>query len=352
MQMSLLSNLEKLGPTTILVISTGSSPLTDADVARISTLPNVESVIPTLRTATKVPGINQEVTLVGISSRDLSEILGEIRLDEGQMYVDAPAPQSVIGHNIAYDPTTGKSLYEAGGLILVRLGHRSIPLTIVGVLDSYGSVTAVSPDDSIFIPIDFLKKAAHKFGYNIIVVKATDVKVVDQVTETLTNVYGGRARVLSVQQIARIIMQITGQFNMLLVSIASTSFIAAGLGTFNIMMISVLERVREIGILKALGMKDRQILLLYVNQGLLIGVMGSLLGLTLGVALTYSFPSFFLAPNVTSEARDFIPTYTPTLSPSYTLISVALSLIVTLVSAAYPAWKASKLHPVEALRYE
>jgi len=114
----------------------------------------------------------------------------------------------------------------------------------------------------------------------------------------------------------------------------------------------VLERVREIGILKALGMKDRQILLLYVNQGLLIGVMGSLLGLTLGVALTYSFPSFFSAPNVTSEARAFIPAYTPTISPSYTLISVALSLIVTLVSAAYPAWKASKLHPVEALRYE
>jgi len=305
-----------------------------------------------LRTVTKVPGIDEEVTLVGISSRDLLEILGELRLKEGQMYIDAPAPQSVIGHNIACDPVTGKRLYEAGGLILVRLGRSSIPLAIVGVLDSYGSVIGVSPDDSIFIPIDFLKKAAHKFRYNIIVVKATDINVVDQVTETLTNVYGGRARVLSVQQIARIIMQVTGQFNMLLVSIASTSFIAAGLGTFNIMMISVLERVREIGILKALGMKDRQILLLYVNQGFLIGVMGSLLGLTLGVTLTYGLPSFFSAPQATPEAEAFIPAYTPTISPSYIFVSITLSLVVTLVSAAYPAWKASRLHPVEALRYE
>ena len=101
MQASLISNLEKLGPTTILIISSGGSPLTDADVSRLSTLPDVSKVIPTLRVMTKVPGIDDPVTLIGISSLDLVDMIGELRFAEGNMYVDAPAPQAVIGYNIA-----------------------------------------------------------------------------------------------------------------------------------------------------------------------------------------------------------------------------------------------------------
>ena len=352
MQASLISNLEKLGPTTILIISSGGSPLTDADVSRLSTLPDVSKVIPTLRVTTKVPGIDDPVTLIGISSLDLVDMIGELRFTEGNMYVDAPAPQAVIGYNIAYDPATGKKQYEAGGVVLVRMKGSSIPLTIVGVFDTYGTAVAVSPDDSIFIPIEFLKKATRAAKYNILIVKAKDADSVEKVTEMLKNVYGGRAQVLSVQQISRTITQIVSQFNILLVSIASTSFIAAGLGTFNIMMISVLERVREIGILKALGMKDRQVLTLYVNQGMLIGLMGSLLGLGGGILITYALPSIFTTPRSAPEARMMMPSYSPVINPTYAFLSVFLSIIVTLVSTAYPAWKASKLRPVEALRYE
>lgn len=352
MRASLIFNLEKLGPTTILIIPSGASSLTDADVARLSTLPDVSKVMPTLRMSTKVPGIDDPVTLIGLSSTDLLDILGELRFVEGGIYVNAPTPQAVVGYNIAYDPATGKKQYDAGGLILISIGGTSVPLTIVGVLDTYGSVATVSPDESIFIPMEFLKKATLTSGYNILIVKIRDAESVEQATETLKNVYGGRANVLAVQQISRIITQIVSQFNVLLISIASTSFIAAGLGTFNIMMISVLERVREIGILKALGMRDRQVLILYVNQGVLIGLMGSLLGLAVGMVITHSLPTIFAAPELLPEARRIIPTYSPVVSPTYTLLSVAVSLVVTLVSTAYPAWKASKLRPVEALRYE
>ncbi|MEM2876011.1 MAG: FtsX-like permease family protein [Candidatus Bathyarchaeia archaeon] len=208
----------------------------------------------------------------------------------------------------------------------------------------------VSPDESIFIPIEFLKKATHKSEYNVLVVKASEADSVDEVTETLRSIYSGRAQVFSVQQISRIITQITSQFNVLLVSIASTSFIAAGLGTFNIMMISVLERVREIGVLKALGMKDEQVLTLYVSQGVLVGLMGSLIGVAGGMAIAYALPAFTISRGM--DEGFTMPNYSPVISPTYILLSVALSIIVTFLSTMYPAWKASRLRPVEALRYE
>ncbi|MEM2875704.1 MAG: ABC transporter permease, partial [Candidatus Bathyarchaeia archaeon] len=98
MQVSLISSLEKLGPTTILLVSSGASPLTDADIARLSALPDIMKVIPTLRMNTKVTGIDRPTTLIGVSSVDLLDILGELRVVEGGIYVDAPTPQVVIGY--------------------------------------------------------------------------------------------------------------------------------------------------------------------------------------------------------------------------------------------------------------
>ncbi|MEM3904897.1 MAG: FtsX-like permease family protein, partial [Sulfolobales archaeon] len=147
------------------------------------------------------------------------------------------------------------------------------------------------------------------------------------------------------------------QMNLLLVSIASTSLIAAGLGTFNIMMVSVLERVREIGLLKALGMSDTTVLLLYLIQGLLIGLIGGLSGFGLGIVLSQALTHIFSltigprSPGPGPQANPFT-SYTPVLDPQYTLIAVVLSLTTTAVASIYPSWRASKLSPVEALRYE
>jgi putative ABC transport system permease protein len=157
---------------------------------------------------------------------------------------------------------------------------------------------------------------------------------------------------------------------LLLVAIASTAFIAAGLGTLNIMMISVLERVREIGIFKALGMKDKEVLSIYIIQGLIVGFLGVLVGLGAGTALAYALPAALqsFGAGMTSTgggvgggfggmgafggSGGFSMSFTPLISFYYVGIASATSLIVTLLSTAYPAWRASKLRPVEALKYE
>ena len=174
---------------------------------------------------------------------------------------------------------------------------------------------------------------------------------------------------MSVKQISQIVTSIISQISLLFIGITGTSFIAAGLGTFNIMMISVLERVREIGIVKALGMKDRGVLMLYITQGLLLGLFGSIIGVALGVVTAYVLSTLLTAgfgPGGEMMAQGQqqgggmgggmgamgISSFTPVISPTYVGIAVALSIAVTLLSSAYPAWRASKLSPVEALRYE
>jgi len=364
---SITQSLQTLGPDSIMVISRGTQ-FTEADVVRLKSLDGVSGVTPMLSVNVRVAGLENPVSFVGISSLDLVSFIGELRLLDGSVYYDVPAPQALVGYDIAVDDA-GELRYKAGQPILLQTGQSSITLTVVGVLDDYGAALMIQPGSSVFVPIEYVKTLMRTGGYTIILVKAETTEKVDQVTELVGYVFGGRAQIMSVKQISQIVTSIISQISLLFIGITGTSFIAAGLGTFNIMMISVLERVREIGVVKALGMKDRGVLMLYITQGLLLGLFGSIIGVALGVVTAYVLSTLLTAgfgPGGEMMAQGQqqgggmgggmgamgISSFTPVISPTYVGIAVALSIAVTLLSSAYPAWRASKLSPVEALRYE
>ena len=356
---SFIANFERLGPTTIIVSSTGTRLLSDVDVYRISELPGVSIVIPMRTLSSNVEGLNVRATVVGIRASELKELLGgDVNLLKGNPLTDTPIPIALIGYNIAYDQSSGSEVVDVGQTIAVRVGTRTYIFSVVGILNYYGSSFLLSsPDDSIYIPLDYFRRVSGVQGYSVVIVKASDVNVVSDVADNIRMLLGARARVTTVQSVVNTFTNILNQMNLLLVSIASTSFIAAGLGTFNIMMVSVLERVREIGLLKALGMSDTTVLLLYLIQGLLIGFIGGLSGFGLGIVLSQALTHIFSlaigprSPGPGLQANPFT-SYTPVLDPQYTLIAVVLSLTTTAVASIYPSWRASKLSPVEALRYE
>ena len=361
---AIIQNLAILGPETVIVQARGTMPFTDADVSRLRGLEGVSTVTPLLIMNVRVTGLEDPVNLVGISSLDLASLLGEVRLLDGSVYLDAPAPQALIGYTVAIDEV-GQTRYEAGQPILVQIGERPTMMTVIGVLDNYGTMLMIQPENSVFIPVEYVKTLVRGGGYRIIMVEAASAEDVDQLVEVIGYVFGGRASVTSLKQITETVISITSQINLLLIGIAGTSFIAAGLGTFNIMMISVLERVREIGILKALGMKDRGVLSLYMIQGVLVGVLGSLVGLVLGFGVSYLIPlmleGFMAGPSSAGGhgaapaggmGAGFALSFTPIVSLSNIGVAVSISIAVTLLSSLYPAWRASRLRPVEALRYE
>lgn len=352
---SIFESFEKLGPSTIIVSVRGRTPFTDADVMIMESLEGVAKAMPILTTGVRVPNVDSVVPVIGISSVDLIDFLGEFQMRDGSIFFDAPAPQAVLGYNIAVD-ASGQVRYQAGQPVLGQASQRTFMLTAVGILDLYGTATVVQPDNSIFVPLDYLKQVLRSSSYSLVVVKAANSEQVEAVSELISYAFSGRVSITSIKQITSTVVQITGQVNLLLLGIAGTSFIAAGLGTLNIMMISVLERVREIGIFKALGMRDKEVLSIYVLQGGLIALLGISVGMLLGVSLAYVLPVALggLRSELAPGTRNALGTlaYEPKISPVYIAVASLVSIVVTLLSSSYPAWRASKLRPVEALKYE
>jgi putative ABC transport system permease protein len=348
----IFKTLEKLGPNTIIVTVRSGGLFTDVDVSKVKGLSGVAKVAPIFTATARVTGINDRITILGASTTDMQTILGSINLIKGETYYDVPSPQAVIGYNIAVDDT-GAYRYDVGQPILVQIGSRNIMMITVGILDSYGTSTIINPDTTIFIPIDYLRLLLRTSGYTAMIVKTNSIDDVDSVMELIRYMFGSRASITSIKQITSTVQAVTSQISLLLVGIAGTSFVAAGLGTFNIMTISVLERVREIGILKAIGMKDRGVLALYLSQGLILGILGSGIGIILGVAIAYIIPILLgSGARINVSGQNILSTYTPKVTPTYIFMSVMIAVLVAVVSSAYPSWKAAKMNPVEALRYE
>ena len=220
-KVSIIESLGRLGPETILVTQRGRMPITDADVARLLSLEGISKVIPILTTSGRISTINENVNLVGIGSTDIGSFLGDIRLLQGNLYPDVPAPQAIVGNSIAFDQA-GSSRYSAGQPILIQLGQRQIMLTVVGVLDSYGASLMIQPDRAIFVPIEYTKNLIRSGGYSLLVVKAVNAESVDQIIELLGFVFGDRVSINTIKQITQTVVSVVGQINMLLIAIAGT----------------------------------------------------------------------------------------------------------------------------------
>ena len=135
---------------------------------------------------------------------------------------------------------------------------------------------------------------------------------------------------------------------MFLGGIAAISLLVAGIGIMNIMIVSLIERTREIGILKALGMKSRTVLMIFLGESVIIGLMGAIIGIILGWALA-NVTATVLSSGVFGSGSF---TITPLLTPEVLIGALGFGVGVSVIFALYPAWRASKLKPVDALRYE
>src|SRR6516165_699580 len=343
--------LIKPGSRTQLGIAADSTPLKREDAAAIrkqlgTLVTGVSESQMTQRIVTTRHG-SHFTALVG-STPELQSIRNW-KMSFGRFYSDEDvksyAPVCLLGHKLRTKLFPGK-IDPAGES--VRVGP--VELRVIGVLEEKGrSPTGGDQDDQLFLPITTLQqKITGNDSLALILTSARSADLVDKTKEDVIKVLRERHHikpgaaedfdVSSVQEMAELAVILTATMQYLVAVIASISLVVGGIGIMNIMLVSVTERTREIGIRMAIGATPADILTQFLIEAVLLSLAGGLIGVALGIAAAYGMARFAGWP--------FHVDY------SMVVMSFLIAGGVGVFFGYYPALKASRLDPIEALRYE
>jgi putative ABC transport system permease protein len=297
---------------------------------------------------------------VGVNFSAYSQVYpSTFKAASGQLSLNPANTDIVVGARIRDPRLNGTVFIEAGDKVnltwtnvtQLTFTNQSYSGQVAAVLQKIGGFNFVGPSDTgVYIP---LSKAQSFFGTDeasLIIVQLTgsDKATVDLATKAITDYFKNQVTVISPSSVIDLLSTIINILGLFVSGIAAISLLVAGIGIMNIMIVSLIERTREIGTLKALGMKSRTVLSIFLCESLIIGIIGAVLGIItgwgMGRVVAVVVERMF---NVGSGL-----TLTPILTPLVILGALGFGIGVSIVFALYPAWRASKLKPVEALRYE
>jgi putative ABC transport system permease protein len=343
------------------------------DTQKINNITNVETSIAIIQRGGSIKSGEKarNVTIAGVGFAEYASIYSSTFVAEsGEIPLNPENEMIVIGKRVSDPWKNGTLLFNANDTVeVIWLNATTLPPkeetytgNVTAVLKEIGGFGVGGPSDSnVYIPISQAQSFFGTDECNIIIVKLTndDKTTIDSVSDAIKKAFSNQVSVTSATAVLDIISEVVSIIQLFLVGIAAISLLVAGIGIMNIMIVSLMERTREIGILKALGMKSRTVLLVFLSESIIIGLIGAAIGIASGWVLanvvSVAFASFsgeggpFMGNQAAGTVRI---TITPVLTPTVFLGALAFGVGVSVIFALYPAWRASKLKPVEALRYE
>jgi putative ABC transport system permease protein len=323
--------------------------LTVADANAVSQAPNVSAASPVLNASGQVvfQSQNWSTTVQGVYPN--FQQINNWQVQEGNFFTSSDessgAAVAVIGQTVADNLFTIQGIDPVGQQ--VRIGE--VPFTVVGVLASKGSTGLTNVDDVVYVPFSTARQRLVGGQY----VSAIDVLVnssnnvnnaqssIEQVMEQQHHISDPSQDDFTIQnqnQILQTAQGISQSLTLLLVGVAAVSLLVGGIGIMNIMLVSVTERTREIGIRMAIGARSRDVMTQFLVEAIMLSAVGGIIGILLGIAgasifsLSASFP--------------FV------LNPLAILLAFGFAALVGIIFGFYPARRAARLDPIVALRTE
>ena len=360
---SILSNIESMGSDLVIIMpgsfSFGgvrggvSQTLTMEDAEAISEqVPNISAVAPSYSSNLQlvVGGENTNSQVTGVTPEYMQ--VNNLKLTNGTFFSEYEyqrgAKVAVLGSNVK------ETLFGDADPIGQQMRMGTNIVRVIGILESKGAMFG-SPDDAIFVPLTAVQQmvaqqrtAQGERVVSSIALTVSDEEQADYVVEEITSLLRTRHRlgpnvdddftITSMKEIAETITETTQTMTLMLGAIAAISLLVGGIGVMNIMLVSVLERTREIGIRKALGARERDIWSQFLIEAAFLTLAGGIIGVILGWAVAFVVNRMGLMTTVVTA--DIV------------ILAVSVSVGIGLFFGFYPAWQASRLNPVEALRAE
>ena len=300
---------------------------------------NIEKVLPFIEIfVTASNKNNSKVTRLVATYNDYFSI-SDIKTASGRIFTDSDEKSSrkvaVIGKSVA------KDLYKNQSPIGKQLSLSKKPFTVIGVFEPQGSVAGVDVDNAVIIPLSSGRNLTGSDLVNQVLVRTTSTENISEAKKDIEKILlrtlsEDDFTIMTQEQLLSSILQILGVLTLALGGIAAISLVVGGVGISNIMLVSVTERTREIGLRKAVGARPSDILTQFLIEAVILSLVGGAIGLLIG-----------------ATGSILISAYIKTSIPLWAIfLGVGFSSLVGIVFGVAPAIRASRLDPIVALRYE
>jgi len=332
-----------------------ATTLTKEDAAALEELAYIVGVAPQVESFGQMAylGNNSNARVLGVTPEYLDTMNTQLATGEfiSASNVTANAAVVVLGSSVA------TTLFDTADPIgqFVRVNGQNF--RVLGVMEAKGGTGFMNADSQVYVPLTTamtrLARAGQFRGGNsvsVINVKITDMSMQDTVVQEISEVLRERHRIqfsddfsiTSQQDVLNTATQVTGTLTIFLGGVAAISLIVGGIGIMNIMLVSVTERTREIGIRKAIGARKLDIMTQFLTEAMILSLAGGVIGVLLGALIARLISGTSLGTTTLNTVVD----------PDSVLLAVLFSAGVGLFFGSYPANRAAGLHPIEALRYE
>lgn len=359
LEIAIQEQFEKLGTDKLYVMPAGqfgppgssatAAELTESDVNAIETISGIKEVTSYIAGNSKIEFKKtlKFVMILGIEPDKMEVAFGSYEVQDGRLLKSTAGKEVMLGHDYKYSDFLGQPV-EVGNTILIN----DVEFKVVGIVEKIGN----SQDDrQVYIPKEAFREVfdiPERVDFIVAQVDNTDAidEIADKVEKKLIKTRDLKKdnpdfSLLTPEELLSSFKTVLNIVTFFLIGIAAISLVVGGINIANAMFTSVLERTREIGVMKAVGAKNSDILYIFVIESGLLGLVGGILGVLLGMGIGKIIEYVAINQIGTNLLTVVFPTY-------LILGSLAFAFLAGAVSGLWPAWRATKIKPVEALRYE
>ena len=363
MEVAITEELSSLSDTIFVTIGVdveGASPggggldfsnmnyLSDRDIGDIQRVQGIKDISPILSSGGLIEYNNEikSISLLGMDPANMKAVFGidSLGLESGDFLKQGDQNKCLIGHNIAYE------YFDTDISVGSRITINNKLFFVSGIYKKEGVGFSTQTDDSIHLTEHDFSQLTGQKNVSAALIRVYDVNKVNSIAdeiETIVNENHGEDDIASVVTMSSILDSIKSVLSIIqtvLLAIAAIALLVASIGIMNTMLTSVMERTHEIGVMKAIGANNSDVMSIFMFEGMFISLLGGVSGIVIGVIGAQGFSL------VTAQSMGAM------LQPVFTIFSILLGItvavVVGMISSFYPAWKAAKMSPIEAVRYE